>query len=245
MKASTTLHAIIIVFAFASCKKGTNIPDPATLSKVKTYTEDVTSASAHTVATFNLAYDANNRPISITSAASQGDRFEYQYSTGSFTMDLYNSNLLSVHEVFYLNSNQFIDSTFQYNDTHDTTTEKYIYNINKQLITLKSYDYLKSTGSVLSNIENHEYDSNGNLVKVTDDNSVTTYDYYPDLVNNLVFGTPYSMYSKNLVKTTTSDATGVSVTFNHVYTFDSNKRIITEKITADNGENVIKSYTYY
>jgi len=195
--------------------------------------------------TFNLAYDNNDREISMTSAVNSGDRFEFQYSTGSFIMDLYNHNVLNIHEVFYITNNSFIDSSFQYNDTQDSMTEKYIYNSAKQLITLKEYEYSTATGAVLFNTTHILYDSNGNPINATDDNSVTTYEYYPDLLNNLVFGIPYSPISKSLVKTTTYNESGTSSVFNHVYTFDASNRISTEKITSDDGEVLIKSYTYY
>ena len=116
--------------------------------------------------------------------------------------DIYTSNALSIHEVFSLNSNSFVDSTFQYNDTNDSTTEEYIYNSSNQLITLKEYDYSLLTGSVLSNTTNYKYDSKGNQISATDDYSVTLYDY-TSTANTLVIGAPYFPVNKNLVKTTT------------------------------------------
>lgn len=250
MKTINTLLVISTAFAFTSCQKdynrGDDITTPATSSKVKTYTEDLESGGQHSATTFNLAYDANNKMISMTSAASPGDRFEYHYSNGSYTMDLYNSNTLSIHEVAFINSNSLIDSTFQYNDTNDSTTEKYIYNVAKQLITIKEYDYSLTTGAVLSNTHHYTYDSRGNVIKLSDDYTVTTYDYYPDLVNNLVFDEPYMpAVSKDLVKTTTFFDGSDTITATHVYTFDAANRIVTEKITLDSGEIATKSYTYY
>jgi hypothetical protein len=37
---------------------------------------------------------------------------------------------------------------------------------------------------------------------MTDNYSVTTYEYYPDLLNNLTTEPPYSQIAKSLVKTT-------------------------------------------
>ena len=51
----------------------------------------------------------------------------YKYNVdGSFSLDLYDDGTnLSIHENFFLNSSKLVDSTFQYDDTQDTTTEKY------------------------------------------------------------------------------------------------------------------------
>jgi hypothetical protein len=168
----------------------------------------------------------------------------FQYGNGSYTGDIYNSNAISIHEVFFLNSNSFVDSTFQYNDTNDSTTEKYIYNSSKQLATLKEYDYSIVTGAQLSNTTTYTYDSNGNQITATDNFSVTTYEY-TTLVNNLVVGAPYFPVNKNLVKTTTNTSGGTTVILNHTYTFDGSNRLSTEKITDDAGDIVIKTYTYF
>ncbi|HEU5363973.1 MAG TPA: hypothetical protein VFU62_00490 [Hanamia sp.] len=245
MKNISLLFAPVLILGFYSCQKNINPGDPSISSKVKTYTEDVTSLNGHQVITFNLIYDDQNRLTSMTAVSSPEDYFKYHYSTGSFSMDMHTSDGSSIHEDFFLNNNQLVDSTIQYNDTEDTTTEKYTYNANKQLISLKTYDYTSATGAEVDNIENYQYDNNGNIIKMTDDYSVTTYEYYPDLLNNLTIGTPYSQITKNLVKTTVANNGGDVVTVNHTYTFDNNKRITSETDTADNGDLLVKTYTYY
>jgi hypothetical protein len=247
MKLSKIFLGILVTSIFASCQKDISSENSGTpvSNKVKTYTEDVTSGGTHSVTTFNVAYDASDRVVSITSAASPGDRFVFQYSNGSYTGDIFNANVLSIHEDYFLNSNSLLDSTFQYNDTNDSSTEKYLYNGAKQLVTLKEYDYSLVTGSELFNTTSYVYDGSGNAVTVTDNSSITTYTYYPDLVNNLVLGTPYVPVNKNLVKTTTVVSGGTTVVLNHTYTFDASNRLSTEKIVADSGEMFIKTYTYY
>ena len=241
--------AIIVAVAFTSCQKEFSTSNPAGTTpilsnKVKTYTEDVTSAGAHTVTTFDLSYDNSNRLISMISETNTGDKFVFNYGSASYTGDIFNSNALSIHEVFFLNSNSFVDSTFQYNDTNDSTTEKYIYNGAKQLVTLKEYDYSLLTGGVLSNTANYKYDSNGNQISATDDYSVTLYDY-TTLANTLVVGAPYFPVNKNLVKTTTYSFSGTTIVLNHTYTFDASNRLNTETITDGATYTFIKTYTYY
>lgn len=249
MRISKILLAFIIAVSFSACQKELN-PDSSgtplsTTSKIKTYTEDVTSGGTHTFMTLNLNYDSQNRLISMTSATDPGARFEYHYAIASFTLDLYNSNKLDIHEVSYLNSYSLVDSTLQYNQEKDTTTEKYIYNTAKQLIKKMQYEYSYATGAELENVTNYFYDNIGNVIKETDYTSEYTYEYYPDLVNNFVLGTPYEATSKNLVKTTTSNAAGPFLTFHHVYTLDASKRIISETASGPDGEVGIKTYTYY
>ena len=249
MKLTKTLLSVIAIFVFVSCQKelDTTIDpiDPVLNARVKTYVEDITSGGNHSVATFNIAYDPDGKMISMTSAENAGDRFEFKYFTGNYTMDLYNSNELSIHEVFYLSNDLLIDSTLQYDDSKDSLTEKYAYNSAKQLLSIKQYDYSQATGAVLFNTNTYTYDDNGNVVKDADNNSVTTYEYYPDLLNTLALGNPYFPVNKQLVKTTTVTEGGSSVSLNHAYTFDASKRISTEKITTGSGEVAIKTYTYY
>lgn len=242
---------LIITTLFISCQKeiipgnqdgsGTT---PTTSNKVKTYTEDITSGGTHTITTYDLIYDGSNRLISLTSETSPGDKFLYQYSSNSFTLDVYNASAITIHEVGYLNSNSFLDSTFQYNDTQDTTTEKYLYNASNQLVTLKDYDYSKITGSQLNNTTTYAYDNNGNMVSATDDFSVTTY-VYTNLLNNLALIPSYLPPNKYLVKTTTYTSGGSSSTINQAYTFDANNRLSTETDTDNQGDILIKTYTYY
>lgn len=242
MKITGLFLTLIISVTFFSCKKESpNDPDPT--PKVKIYIEDYTSGSTHSIYTFNLNYDNKGRLVSMVSAASQGDRFEYSYQSGSVTMDLFNSNTLSIHEMFFLNNNSQVDSTFQYNDTQDSTSERYIYNGSKQLIKLIIYDYSKAV-STIDDITNYTYDASGNVITEVSSYSHTTYEYYPDLSANINLGLYLVQPTKNLIKTATiSDGYDTQV-LNHTYTFDTNNRLSSEKIMSDNGEIGIKTYTY-
>jgi YD repeat-containing protein len=252
MKNSVLILPFIMI-VFFSCKKDTTTPDPNpnpnSKSKIKTYTEDITTIGNHFAVTFNLNYDANDRLTSIVSTSNPGDKFLIQYtSTNTFTLDIFNSNELEIHELFFLNSSSLVDSSFQYNSSNDTTTEKYLYNASKQLIIKKEFDYSKSTGSQLWNTHNYTYDGSGNMTSDIDDFSQSTYDY-TNLVADIplfFFDGTYSGKSINLVKTSTYSSGGATEVTNHTYTFDSQNRLITERaVNATTGDIVVKTYTYY
>ena len=168
----------------------------------------------------------------------------YQYSTSSFTLDLFNSNALSIHEIVWLNAIPFIDSTFQYNNTNDTTTEKYIYNSSKQLVQKNEYSFSTVSGATLNNTTNDTYDNNGNVITETDDFGTTTFDYYSSLLNPFSLDIPYLRATKNLQKTVSNNSGGAIISVTHTYTFDSNNRLTTDKAVGSNGDIIIKSYTY-
>ncbi len=246
MKKSTFFPAIILSAAlFSSC--GKNNPSVNNINKVKTYTENFTSSSGNLSATFNLGYDSNDRITSITSASSPGDKFLFNYiSNDQYTMDLYSGGSVSIHEDFFL-KNSLIDSTFQYNDTQDSSSEKYFYNSSNQLIKMNEYEYYN--GPELSNTTTYTYDSNGNLAKTSDsDNNVETFDYYPDLLNVIPLSTPFMRFTgkANLIKTDTVTLNGSLVsTTSSTYTFDSYNRISTITETSTDGTSVVKTYTYF
>lgn len=246
MKGVVVLSALLLaILSFSSCQKEIRTPTDTLNTLPKTYTEDVTSSVlGNSTTTFNLTYDDNNRILSVIDSKTPGNKQLYQYNTDTYTMDLYVNNQLSIHEIFYINAQSLVDSTLQYNDTNDSTTEKYIYNAAKQLIQLNEYDYKKATGGVLNNTHLYTYDNTGNPVKDSDTSSVTAYTYYPDLLNNLSIGQVYFFQTKNLIKTTTLTTGGTTATLDHTYTFDSKNRQISEKMVASNGDMVIRTYTY-
>lgn len=240
---------ITSVILFSSCSKDKN-PQPSNNSdKVKTYTEEFNSPTeGNSVVTFNLGYDANNRVTSITSATSPADKFVISYTSGSkYSMDLYSSANGTIHEDFFLNSNSLVDSTLQFTDDEDTTTEKYFYNSANQLIKLNEYDYY--SGPELYNTTHYTYDNSGNLLQSSDTNGqVDTYDYYTDLVYVLpqIFPGTGSPKKMNLVKTHTVTSNGYPVgSSTTTYTFDSSNRISTIIETADDGTVVTKTFTYF
>ncbi len=246
----------LFVMFFSSCQKeitgevarptdttgtgGTGGPVGST-SLVKTYTEDITSAGGNYKRTFNLSYDANDRIIGMVSTTNAGDKFVYQSGTNKYSSDLYNSNVLSIHADFYLNSMQLVDSVLQYNDTADTTTHKFTYNAAKQPIRQKEYE-VKNGVSTLINTTSYVYDATGNVTNEKDSDGETSYEYGTSL-NNLNFGRTYSYTNKHLPKTTTVKGVNAG-TLTHTYTFDSSNRLTSEKAVHSNGDVAVKTYTY-
>jgi len=257
MKSILIVIALVVsVLTISSCQKditgeiiggtdSTVTTGPDTINNsflVKTYTEDLTTAAGdHYSGTFNLTYDTDGRIISMLSTASAGDRFVYKYnSDNTYTMDLFNANVLSIHGVFYINSINRVDSSMQYNDTQDTTTGKFIYDVAGFLTQQKEYEISEGV-TTLINTTNYTYDNTKNNIVETDKDSETKYEYYTDLPNNLSLGMVYFQRNANLPKTTT--ITG-EATLSHTYTFDSLKRVTSEKVTATTGDVLIRSYTY-
>ena len=239
---------MVCMYFLASCKKENNPPNSNNTSLVRTYTEELrSSVVGNSLTAYTLSYDENNHLTGMTSTpAPPAISFIYKFpSTASATLDLYDQGNLSLHEVFYLNSQGFMDSTFQYNDTNDSTTEKYIYNSGQQLLQQKTYNFF-STGAQLSSTLNYTYDNTGNVASTADDQGQTiTYTYYSDMANTLNLGKTLLPQGKNLINTATLNDNGTTETTRHFYSFDSNNRLIKDSSSVAELDLIgIKSYTY-
>ncbi len=244
MKNLTLLTAILGIFVLVSCKKNNSTPAGGG-SWPKTMTEDVRSPSINSVTTFNLSYDANHHVTSIAAIPEPSiTKFIYQYSSGnSFTLDLYSYNTLDIHEILWRNASSYLDNTFQYNNTNDSTTEKYIYNSQNQLLHVKNYSY-SSGGPVLDHTVDYTYDNSGNAVTESDGQGNTiTYTYYTDLLNTLLLDQSFVPQPKYFIKTATRSPGGYTAT--HFYSFDSSSRLVKDSSsTASLSLIAIKTYTY-
>ncbi len=231
-----------------SCKKSSssNSGGTSTANKLKTYIESDQSANGNLTDTFAVSYDNDSRIASLVSAELQ---FDYTYQSQSFTLDLYDLGQLSIHEVAYIGSNDYVDSTFQYDNTNDTTTEGYKYN-GSQLLTLFTYNY-SSYGTTVASRDDYTYD-NGSVTKdVQTDGygnllSTDTYTYTTNPFNVTINPTYLPAQSKYLPATeTVTDGSGnpvVAITF--TYTFDSSGRLTKETDTGNDGEVATKTYVY-
>ena len=256
---------IIVICIFSSCQK--TIPDyvngvggdgtsTSNSSLVKTYSEDVYSVSApdqHSRDSFGLTYDNKGRLLSLTQLDSaNGYKFIYQYNNNNtITLDQYDNGSLQTHENVYLTSFSFSDSTYQYNNTGDTLTEKYIYDAGKRLVQLNSYDYSTTNGSALTEIDTYTYDNFNDVVREFDvnlgspnDTTEITSTYPNHIANNLNLGLNYMSQPKYLPETVTATLAGETQSATHVYTFDNKNRLITDQVTSDDGIVGIKRYYY-
>lgn len=252
MKRTITRLAVISAIIITSCQKEPSVElPPATITdKVKTYTEDLTSPSTgHSVATFNLEYDANNRITAMVSTSDPGFKFIYSYPSDNIVYsDLYAGGILGIHNESYMVNNH-IDSSFEYNDSGDSTTQKYIYNSSGDYIKLYEYDYSKLTGAVLDNTTVYTYDGKGNQLTAEDSyGEGELYTYYDDKVyaQPLIGPSVIPNVKRNLIKTYSTTSGGITQeTATLTYTFDDKNRISTEKWVTDGGYVLIKTYTYY
>jgi hypothetical protein len=232
---------------FAACKKNGGSNSSGNSSKLKTYIEYVQAGSSIITDTFAVAYDNNNRIISVT-APNLG--FVYTYSDKSFTLDLYENSQLSIHEIAWLNSIPYVDSTFQYDNTSDTTTEGYIYNGN-QLTRETTYSYSNGVATIDTR-DDYTYDNSGNGIKdVQSDGqgnvlTISTFTYTNKPLSVTISPIYFAPGSKYLPATQQqTDGTGnliASVTYSYV--FDSSGRLTKETDTINNGEVASKTYIY-
>ena len=242
-------HIIFYACAFFSCKKSDNNTTPNNPNKLKLYIENLSQTPYNTIDTFTVSYDGDNR---ITALTSSTEKFVYTYSNKSFTLDDYENNVLSVHEILFLNGQSYVDSTFQYDNTLDTTTEKYNYN-GKLLTRITDYNYSIS-GTQIDEQEDYTYDNNGNVITDTQSdgygniNTISTYTYTGKVLN---FSTePFYFPVKSIdipatqIQTDGSGNTLASITY--AYTFDSEGRVTSETDTDSvSGYIVVKDYVYY
>lgn len=246
MKKTILSFIIISSFIFFSCKKENPASTDNSNYKVKTYSEKMVNGSDSISVDYNFTYDAQNRITSMFVVSDPSEKFIYTYnSDNKITMDLMSSAGNIYEESFFKNSQP--DSTYQYDDTQDTTTEKYIYNSSNQLTKMYEYDYSNGQAS-LSNTTSYTYDGSGNLVKTEDtDTNVETFDYYTDLVNSMPQISPLLPSPKtSLIKTHTVTSNGYPVgTVTFTYTFDSLNRISTVTQTESGGTIATSTFTYY
>ena len=231
----------------ASCKKDNNSNNNnnnnLSPDQPKIYIEDIKSPIVgNSTITMNLTYDDKKRMVSRISVSPSYKEI-IKYLSNGFTSDLYNNDVLSIHSMLWVGSNSFIDSVYQYNDTNDTTTMKYIYNSANQLTEIKDYDYSNGV-STLSDITTYTYDSAGNVISENGPNGLITHDYYTDLPYTLNLGIFYVQLPKYFEKTLTVDDGGGPETATHTYTFDDKNRLTVDKVVATNGDIITKTYVY-
>jgi len=239
------LYIFLLIVISAACKKesaGNNAPQ-----KLKSYTEEITVlGGGHTVETFNISYDAQDRITSVVSTTKPGHRLVYQYSNeNQFTFDKYEDNKVTLHNTYYINGSlSLIDSTYQYNIQRDTSSVKYMYDSDKKLVKQKQYILSYLVPPVLYNTVTFQYDLKGTLTKESDNYHETTYGY-DEHINNTVQTEPfYFPFKQQLPTHTFTIRFGTTITTEHIYAFDSNNRVIKETAKSNDGKVAITTYTY-
>jgi YD repeat-containing protein len=255
----TKIFIAVSLFAiFSSCKKEVAFNNPAAPSTDTTVTNTTTTNTTNSTNTkaflvknsvatinnssdeYNYLYDDQGRLLSRISPTGE-NKYIYKYnSDNSFTMDFFKNDVLSLHDLYYVNDLKFIDSTVRINyDTKDTTTKKNIFDANKLLVQVKEYNLVNGS-SVLTNTTTAEY-ANGNVTReYNTNNNQIQYEYTNDLFT-LNVGLIYNTRNKNLIKTATYSGFYNKVV-SYSSTFDSLNRITS--VTAKEGGNTI-SITIY
>lgn len=179
----------------------------------------------------------------MINAANSGDKFLFTYNTGGFDFDIFASGQLTIHELVFLNAG-LMDSTIQYNDEGDTTSEKYFYNGDKLLTKLNRYVRTNSQ-DVLDDVVQYTYDSNKRLLSESDNFSVTNYEYNGSELNNINVFPLYTSTSVALPSRVLFTSGGEQTIIDHTYTFDEKNRLTVDKaVISGTSEEVTKSFTY-
>lgn len=241
-----TLIAMVVCL-LASCKKNSGTNAAGNSDKLKMYIENDHTIGGNLLDTLVVSYDNDNRIISLASPILT---FDYAYQSKTFTLDQYQNGQLMIHELYYIGSNNVVDSTFQYDNTNDTTTEGYYFN-GSQLTSLITYSY-SSYGTTIDMRDDYTYDNNGNLLKdVNSDgygnvNMVYAFTYTTNPVNVRISPTYEPVQSKYLPATQTlTDGSGNSQgTIAYAYVFDGSGRLTKETDTGSNGDVSVKTYVY-
>ena len=233
----------LLIISLASCKKDDSNQSPAPRERIKTYTETLVSSSFGTLSyTYNLSYDQDGRLLSMVNAESAGDRFVFTYGQAGFNMEIFGNNDLVIHQDVFLNGN-LMDSTFQYNNEGDTTTEKYFYNGDNMLVTLNRYSHSGDV-SVLDEVVTYTYDANKNLTREASHYGSINYEYDAATPEIIDLFPVYFSYSKQLPSKVTSTYLNHDYVAEHSYSLDAKNRLVSDVATFINGDVVTKTFTY-
>ncbi|MDN3657060.1 hypothetical protein QWZ08_15530 [Ferruginibacter paludis] len=260
-KLPTLLLFFTSLLSLNACKKD-DTPSP-NANRVKTYTvwDSFSVFIPPTVVTYDLSYDANGRVASLISTSSPGDRTEYSYpSANHFSKDVFISNVLFSHEDDFTNSNRLLDSVFQYQvtwtiefNTYDTIVTKYLYDASNKSTGYKGFRYSLVYGIKPQYAANTVYNADGDLLHAESGpgfKDTFDYEYYTglDYIPPIISGLPGVSKGgkKHLVKRAILNSFGGGGPgyIDHIYTFDSSNRIVSEKIVGS-GDTEIITYTYF
>ena len=254
-------QAIYLFLAYAlcsatSCKKdsSSSSSNSGLLGMVKSLSEKITSTvTGNRYTKVNFNYDSQGRLSSMIDSSNSGNKELYNYPTSNgFTLDIYEYNMLQIHYSNTFDSKKNILSTYQYNNTKDTTwdTFNYTFNTKNQITTASDFEkWVDSLGikDSTNTVTNYTYDANGNVITETDNQgSTSSYTYYTTTYTAPTNIFPNQPFLGNLVKSKTTSYGGSPIIVNYTYTFDSMNRVSTKTAISDAGSTtIITTYTYY
>jgi len=244
MKIYLIFAGLACALLFTACKKdnkpnNNNNNNNLSPDQPKTYIEEIQASSGGTLTTtYNMTYDDQKRLVSMISVSGVNYKQIFNYSANSYTVDSYLDDQPDINEIFWIGANALVDSTLQYNNTNDTSTEKYFYNNAGQRIQLKEYNFHNGV-STLTMITNYTYDNVGNLTSEASSNLTITYEY-TDVTYTLNVGQKYFDAPKFFI----SKMTGNGVSGTHTYTFDDKKRLTKDELDLSDFSKFTKTYIY-
>ena len=233
---------VALVFFFASCSKNDSTEDIPKTDKIKTYTETIKSTFLGNYSTtYLLTYDQDGRLSKMSDQTIPTNKFEFTYKPGGFAFDIFTSGDVIIHEDVFVNG-ALIDSTIQYNDEGDTTSEKYVYNGNL-LVKLNEYMHM-SQGPVLDNVTTYTYNADESLNTETDGYYTITYSYAGEVWNTLNLFPVLHSPSRRLPSKETYTSGGEQIIIDHTYAFDTQKRLVSDHAVVSSGDEITKTFTY-
>jgi hypothetical protein len=269
MNRKTLLTTIVFLSLFAACKKNNDSPAPAggggsntdtthngsgggpsgpTYLKLKMYVEETHSSGINRVDTFYVNYDDQGR---LTGLVGTTLKFVYTYNGNiSLTQDILQNGNLNIHAAYFLKGSM-IDSTWQYNNTHDTSIDKYTYT-NGLMTADMYYHFTTARGSWLWTRTDYAYDDSSNMTKIVETDSIGrvnstilyTYTNKPLLARTTPASFP--MVSRNLPATAKylDNLGNVDANITYTYEFDSSGRMTKQTATDVSGLVAVKDYYY-
>jgi hypothetical protein len=245
----SALSLVTLLVLNTSCKKD-KAAGVSGRQKLASYTEDITAqGNGHTIETFNVSYDGQDRITSIVSTTKPGHRFDYKYiNNDKFTFEQIEDNRLMLHRDYFINAEiGKVDSFYQIKITGDTTAFKNFYDKENRILKQKEYLISYMLPPVWYNTIDYVYDTKGILTKKTESFAEASYRYDEEFKNTTLLEPGYIPSQEKLPSHTYSIRFSITTTTEHFYTYDGQGRLATEKAVESDGSRQtikIRTYTY-
>lgn len=241
---------VAVLILNTSCKKDKDAGSSGR-QRLKSYTEEITAVGqGHTVETFNVSYDGQERITSIVSTTKPGHRLEYTYiDNNKFTYEQIEDNKLMLHRDYFINAEiGKVDSTYQYNIQNKKISFKYFYDKDNKISRQKEYLINPYLPPVWYNTIDYAYDIKGTLTKRTETSPAEITYVYDAEYKNTTLTEPGYIPSQELLPTHTYKIQfGITTTTEYTYTYDDKGRLSIEKAVEYDGSRqkvTVRTYTY-